>query len=302
MANATTNQDVFSPTVLADAVSAGFPGVRALYGTGAVITNWTMPHRTSGLRVHVPYLGNIGEMEILPPNEQHPTDPTAVAGLTMTGLDITAEQALVQHGGKMFARTVWSEMAAVYTDVYEEGSRQVIESIERGVDTAMINAALSTTLEHDIYDAGTPVAAGWKQLTKARMKFGDEQQGVIGAIVHSATFESLLEEADGFGRPFIRDIGEDGTAVSTNGLKIMTSDRLPVEDDGVSPPKYTSLILKRNSLVFWANARPRVDQDRDISTDVDAIAAHIYFVSHCYSRMPGSTKPGVVRIVHNGPS
>jgi hypothetical protein len=63
--------------------------------------------------------------------------------------------------------------------------------------------------------------------------------------------------------------------------------------------KHTTLVVKRNSLAFWFNrSLMRLQTDRDILTDSDVAAIHMYHAAHRYRRPRGSSKPGVVKIVH----
>jgi len=64
--------------------------------------------------------------------------------------------------------------------------------------------------------------------------------------------------------------------------------------------KCTSLIVLPGALAFWYNrAALRVQTDRDILKDSDVAAVHLYRVAHRYRRMPGGTKPGIIKILHN---
>lgn len=65
--------------------------------------------------------------------------------------------------------------------------------------------------------------------------------------------------------------------------------------------KTMSMLLKRSSLTFWyASRHLTLETDKDIRAHVDEGAMHLYGAAHRYRRLgPGSTKPGVVQIVHN---
>jgi hypothetical protein len=72
-----------------------------------------------------------------------------------------------------------------------------------------------------------------------------------------------------------------------------------VDNVYVGTPKFSTLIVKKNALVFWFNKTPVVQTDKDILADTMIAATHVYWVAHMYSRMPGTTNPGVVRLRHN---
>lgn len=66
--------------------------------------------------------------------------------------------------------------------------------------------------------------------------------------------------------------------------------------------KVTSMLLKRRALAFWYNRRAlALETDKDIWKHQDLAAMHLYGAAHRYRRvpLPGNTKPGVIKIVHN---
>lgn len=65
--------------------------------------------------------------------------------------------------------------------------------------------------------------------------------------------------------------------------------------------KHTSLLLKKNSIAFWHNAKyAGVLQSVPVPQNDSIIyASHLYSVAHRYVRMPGQPIPGVVKIRHN---
>jgi hypothetical protein len=87
--------------------------------------------------------------------------------------------------------------------------------------------------------------------------------------------------------------GINGDVDRFTGIPVFTSDRMRV-----SGANYTSLVLKRNAVLFWMNGAPIVLTDKDILANSDVQAMHIYWAVHPYKRLPGMTKPGVVRIIH----
>lgn len=64
--------------------------------------------------------------------------------------------------------------------------------------------------------------------------------------------------------------------------------------------KHSSLLIKRAALAFWFNRQAlSLQSDRDILRDSDIGATHMYYAAHRYKRARGSTKSGVIRLVHN---
>ncbi|MCL2823527.1 MAG: hypothetical protein FWD57_05995, partial [Polyangiaceae bacterium] len=76
------------------------------------------------------------------------------------------------------------------------------------------------------------------------------------------------------------------------------SDRL-VPSPGVTPAKYTTLLVKPGALVCWYNGTPLVETARDPLAGADILVVSTYAVVHRYVRMPVQTRPGVVLLTHN---
>jgi len=283
----TTRADLVIPEILQEAVKGAFQGVTALWGTGAAVTADTLPGNVDGGdKVIVPYFGVLGDLEDVA-NEGD--------ALTPTKLTMTSEEAVVQHSGKAFEITNWAQMAA-FGDPYAEAARQMKEAVIRRADKALIDKAAGTSLVKDVYDASNPKTLDWDTLIEAKLLWGDEQDDIALLVVHSKVYGDLLKLKDGQGRPLLVDPG-DGKLQRFAGIPVAVSDRLPVSSD--NPPKYTSLIVKRGALAFWFNGNPTVKTDEDILADSTVAAIHVYWVAHLYSRMPGSTKPGAVKIITN---
>lgn len=64
--------------------------------------------------------------------------------------------------------------------------------------------------------------------------------------------------------------------------------------------KLTSLLLKKGALAFWYNKNAlKMQTDKDILSDTDIGAMHLYACAHRYKRLRGTTRSGVVRLLHN---
>lgn len=284
----TSRADLIIPEILAEAIKSAFTGRVALSGTPAAILNMTMPSTRGGDKVKVPYFGNIGEF-----------DDVAAEGnaLTPAKLTMDSEEATVVHAGKAIEITEWAKMAAQYADPYAEMARQVVEGAFRRFDKALIDAAgaslAAAGMVKDVSAAaGAAANLTYDTMIDAKMLWGDEQEDIALLAAHSAVGGHLLKIKDNTGRPILA-MPEEGKLGNFAGTPLKFSDRLaPV--DGV----YTSMILKKSSLVLWANGTPKVMTDTDILADSEIAAVHIYFVAHRYKQMPGSTKGGVAHIKH----
>lgn len=301
----TKRSDLIVPEVLEDAIRGEFAGAKALYGSGAsFVTPRGFPSNArGGDKITIPYFGTIGEFEDLANNEG---GSGAVPALTPAKITMTDEEATVQHSGKAFEITNWSQLAAVYADPYAEAARQMREGLERMADAKLLAQANTSTLVHDIYSSTN--AAGsepeWDELLEARFKFGDEQNDIALMVMHSDVVLRLLQQADTQGRPIWQDVLKSGgLPAEVLGVPVKMSDRAtktPEAGGASTATRYDTLIIKRNALAFWFSGNePSVQTDRDILADTDVAAIHVYYAAHRYSRVAGGTTTGVVKFRHN---
>lgn len=302
----TIRSDLIVPEVLEEAVRGEFAGMNALYGSGAgavVTRGW--PDAKGGDTIKIPYFGTIGEFEDLASDEGA---GGALPALTPVKLTMTNDTATVGHSGKAFETSEWARLAAMYADPYAEAARQIRVGLERLIDAKLMAQARTTTLVHNIYDGATPAngAPTWEQLLTARFKWGDEQDDIVLISMHSDVALSLLKQADADLRPiWNRALETGGLPASILGIPVRLSDRntKTPELGGVGTATgYETLIYKRSALAFWFNGEnPDIQTDKDILADSAVAALHLYYAAHMYSRLPGGTKEGVVKVIHNAP-
>jgi hypothetical protein len=292
MATTKRSDLVIVSEVLQEAVAGQLAGMRVFAGSPAAVINASLPDTArGGDTVKIPYFGALTEM-----------DDLAAEGDALSPVVIsqTSESATVRHAGKAFEISEWAQLAAdPRSDPYTEASRQLRELIERRVDKALIDVAIAADapMTVDVYNASVPVKINYDLYLDGRKLWGDEQDGIAMMVVHSKVLFDMYGLKDTTGRPLLIDSMADGGMPRFLGVPVMVSDRLTASSD--SPAKYTSLILKRRALAFWYNATPSVDSDKDILADTRVTAVHMYFAAHRYSRLPGSTKSGVVILKHN---
>jgi hypothetical protein len=287
---------VLQPEILMDAVQGEFQKVIALLGTGAAAVNSSLPGGVKGTeKIKIPYFGTIPEFVDIT-NEGD--------ALTPASFSMTDDDAEVKHAGQAIEITQWAQIAAMYADPYAELARQLREAAQRRYDKALIDAAITTTLEKSVY-VDTNVAANKKLLDydvmiDAKTKFGDEQENLALLIVHSNVYADLQKLRDGNDIPLLTQ-PTDGSVPRFAGVPVKVSDRMPITagTPATGSNKYTSLLVKKNALALWYNGAPEVQEDRDILKDAKLAALHIYFIAHLYSRLPGTTKTGAVKIQTN---
>lgn len=288
----TAKSNVIIPEILVEAVKGQFAGMQCLFGSPAAAVKTGLPgDKRGGDKVKVPYFGTIGEFE----------DVAEGAALTPVNLTQSSEEATVERSGKAFEAGHWARLAAA-EDPYTEAARQLVVAMRRKADSKLIAAAVAAGLpaDHikDVWNATTPRKIDYDLVIDGRMAFADEQDGISMVAIHSKVFGDLLKLKDGEGRPLATDVNGAGLGRFA-GVPLLVSDRCPVDSTDPSNPKYTSILFKANALAFWFNETPRIETDRDIYTDKDMVAVHMYYAVHRYSRLEGTTKPGIVLLKHN---
>ena len=254
------NTDVIIPELLAKAVAGGFAGGKSvLMGTGAVVLSLTNPYGSSmvGGSVTVPYFGSVGEMTDIT------TDGTA---LTPVAFSETSETATLLHSGLAFEITRLAQGGA--SDPYAELGRQIAESAFRKFDAKAIAAAASTTswssYTHDI-SASSPGTVDYDALVDSLTLLGDEAGDWAAFVCHSKVYGDLLKLKDSAGNPILVNLQDPKEPMlSPLGVPIVVSDKLVP-----AASKYTSLLLKKNSLAVWGNPNMPVMSDKDILSDTD---------------------------------
>jgi len=346
--------------------------------TGAVRVETGLPGGVRpGSPIHVPYFGSLGRMK----------DYADGAAIDVSQLTMSDETASVIRSGIAFNITDMSRRLAGYADPYGEASRQFLNAVADRANEAALAAAnasgLPTSMVLDVYSGASPVRLDRDLMIEARMRWGDEQDGVAAITTHSVVMKRLLKLKDNDGLPLLRVVRQDndlgtiefeglppiypsdlnpvefpitatGTTpptvsvtgkafgdydlrleVTTGGARgtalfrwsinggttweatgVVTAAEVELGDTGLTvnfatgtyatdnvyaceEPKYTTLLLKRGSILFWADP-PNAEDFRDPLRKATINATDILHVTHRYKRMPGRLRPGVVKIIHNG--
>lgn len=282
--------DIFVPEALEDAIKGIYAGMSVMKDTGAVLVKTGMPAGKAqvGSTVTVPYFGTIGDLQDLTNDGQ---------ALTPRGISETTETATVKHSGIAIEATWWAQASSA-DDPYGEMARQVKLAVERKIDAEAMAAAVaagSSLLTHDVYSASVPVKINFNDTITARMKWGDEQRDIAAMVMHSKVQGDAYQLADSTGRPLYVD-GTNPELGRFAGMPTFVSDRLSPTSD--SPPKYTTLLLKKDAIVFWIG-ESHMKTAEDVLSDSQLNVFHIYWAVHRYVRHPNGSKSGVVKFTHN---
>ena len=289
----TKRSDVVVPEILVEAIQGEFEGKQLLAGSGVAVTSNTLPNdKRGGDTVTVPYFETLGELEDIE-NEGDALTPEA--------LSMEEETATVRHSGKAFEITEWARMSAA-GDPYAEAARQFQVIVARRADKALIDQATKDIAPEFVYDASdeTTGLINYDVMIEATGAWEDEQEEIALLGVHPKVYRDLLHLKTSTGEPLL--------VLPTTGNKVPTFFGIPVVvskkckqfvDPGDGETKYESIIAKRAALAFWYQAPTKVVTDYDALADTDLLAVHMYWASHRYKRVRGSTKPGVLHLITN---
>lgn len=220
----TKKADFFIREILAEAITGSLAGMKALYGTNAVVMNGSLGSTLRGQKVQIPYFGNLGELEDLADNEG---GAGALPALTPTGIQSAAEESIIHHSGKAFDISKWAEYSVSYADPYQMMADQFTDLVKRRLDKAAMDEASTTDLVYD-NTPNTIKTVTWDAIVRGKSLFGDELEdmgGIALGVAHSkvTTDAELLKDSQG--RPLLVNAPESGLP-RIGGITFGKSDRL----------------------------------------------------------------------------
>jgi hypothetical protein len=311
----------FVPQIFVDAVQAGFPGLRALYGTRAAVINTNMPYGNDwiGKAITIPYFNLISELSDI----DQAGNIVDGGALTPTMLTSFGSTAAVRHSGGAVEWSKWAQSNPI--DPYSEGARQLNIATQRRCDKALIDVcSANVSNQWDPYTTDKSSAALTKNIfqydyiTTSRAQLGDYGLNTkpCALVVHSKIAADLYNTKDAIGRPLLiqgtssqqamtdsRDrIPSEGDLMLLNPLNIpvIVSDRLPVVAATSSvAAKYKSLLLWEGACVFWMNGTPLFIPWMNPAIPSNQVYIHMYWAAHRYTNISGAPVPGVTHIVTN---
>lgn len=291
----TVKSNLFVPEILADVLRTGFAGQIALHGTEAAILNNSLPEdKRGGDEVTVPRFTAFAAAQHVAEG-----DPLVPAVLSMD-----SEKASVVQVGNAGILSKWSQMAAAFADPYAELGKQILATIVRDWDQALIDVALNPTglaagQKFTIWNATTPKTIDYMSFVDAKMAWGDEQNDIAMLVVHSKVLGDMYRLLDTYGRPLLIESASKGGLPTFLGVPTIVSDRMTKDVTDAAHPKYTSALIKKGALALWANGAPTVNEFRDPLTNNDVAAWFSYYAAYRYPTMDGFSKSGVVTLISN---
>lgn len=295
----TRRTDFVDRQILQEAIAAVLPGMRVLVGSKVVSIKNGMPMDIGGVtvkggtRITIPYFNPMGNTL-----DKVPED----GALTPVKLGQTSDQAIVNKYGKAVEMTLWAEIAASWTDPYSEIAKQFGVMTQNTVENELIivaGADLAAAYINDVSTASPNPAhtITYEDVVRSKIKWGDEQGMIELMSVHSKVYQDMLLLKDSTGRPLVTD-ANDGSLAKFAGIPVKVSDRNTIVGTG-SNAKYESLLFKQDSLAFWYQTDPIVMHEPDALAGSYITSIALFGAPYRYQHTPGSSKPGVVKLITN---
>lgn len=245
----TTKSDVYNPELLSDTIQGEFKQKNAFVGSalqraGAVVINDSFSvsdPKLIGTKVTIPRFGVLGDF----------VDNPDGSALDFQSIGMDSEFATVGRDSLGFEVSTWAQFVNSLdpkADPYKECARQATLKATRAMDRVIITAAATTPLVLDLHSLTSPVTLDYALMADAKSEFwGDEQEDIIGAIVHSRTKADLMKLADANGNPLLVPRQNEGEVDRFCGVPLFTSDKAPLTGSvmsavtaaGTTPPTVT---------------------------------------------------------------
>lgn len=246
MAITTKSDKDFDVQILTETVQGRFAQKNAfmnsiLASQGGVIVSGTMPNsgpEIIGSEITIPYFGTLGKFVNNPDG----------SSVTPKKISQTNEKATISRSSLAFEVSKWAQGSFPQDrDPYEEAAEQIMTAATREMDDRIISAAMATPLVKDVYNSGTPVTMSYDLMADSRALWGDENDSVVGMIVHSRTMTDLRKLKDTQGRPLLLESFRDNDIPRFAGVPLIESDKAPITGSamgsvtsaGTTPPVAT---------------------------------------------------------------
>ncbi len=254
MAVTTNSSRDFDIQQFTETMQGVFAGKNAFMGSpiasgGGVMVSGEMPHGRGeiGEVITLPRFGVIDEFEDLSEN----------VAATPKALKTTADTATVAKGALAFEVTKWAQLLGVSSmDPYVESARQTMVQATRFMDKKVVAAAAATPLVENYYSATSPGYLDYEKVVDARAKWGDEQNDIVGMIIHSRTEADLRKMRSDDGVPLVTDSMREAAAPRFCGIPLIVSDLVPLTASTMTSPmteaaSITDILITGTPLGPW---------------------------------------------------
>ena len=275
MAAVTRIQDIITPEVLADQITAKFPDKMVLGNTNLVEIDTTVPLGSPGTMFKLPGFKRIADF----------VDMSEGTALTTSGVTTFAEYATVLRGGGAYA--VYDTASLVSkVDPGEEIVKQLSQKAARYIDgklVAMLNKTPNT------YDQTGNETTGFLTqnavINAMTSTLGDNFQDLMNGgklIMHSKVYGNLVSlGAIQNQYQFDGDVMKTGMVGTLMGVPILLSD-LCTTSVVSTVVKYQTYIAGPGALALFYQRQVEVEFDRDILSKQDVVSADCHFAPHLF--------------------
>lgn len=251
-----------------------------------------------GFRTDVIGAGNLGNLLTIPylqfPGTFQRTTTTVATTANVIGN--ASQTATIGAYGYQFTQTDWDRFAmAAVGDPLQAAAAAVAKKFKNKIwDDALTTggAIFDNAIALDYSGTGD---LGYDALVEAHEEFGDEDNGEMALIVHSAKLKSLRNSLDTTGRPLFQELAS-GERRLTDGTKVFTYDAMQTD---AGPTRYYSYLCKIGSAVtVYDETNFTIEELRTFANIpfVTQYSIQTFGATHMYSPFPECSKKGIVRI------
>ncbi|MCW5829043.1 MAG: hypothetical protein KIT79_06980 [Deltaproteobacteria bacterium] len=271
--------DIVDPQVLADQVSALFPGRIQLEACGAVLAETNGDIASGGTRITIPRWKRGGDME--------PLSDSAPLGIEK--VDSVTEQGVVVRRGKAFGVHDFARLVSL-DDPQTEIARQIAAIFARHLDSTLIHVlegAIPPANRRNVaVTSGSAMRIGKSSVLDAMFALGDNESDLTAAVMHSKVFKDAYDQ----GLIVYSDVPADavnpgvrsGLKATIFGRPVYVSDRVPVDTTVPDYFAYTTFFLGSRALYLGYQRELTIETDRDVLTKEDIISFDAHFVPHLF--------------------
>lgn len=286
-------QDIITPEVLGDQISAKFPDKLVFGGTNLVDVDSTFPLGQPGVAFKLPFWKRL---------QNGFTALTEGTAMTASNITTAAEWAVVQRAGLAVAVYDTAELVSK-ADPVGEIADQIGRKAAEYIDASLVTTVSNTpnTLDYTS-NSGTGGKLDQNGIIQALQTLGDNSatlQSGGAIIMHSKVYADLLQTAaiqnqyqSGM------DVIKTGMMPTLLGMPIFVSDLVTVAplSSGSTTNKYTTFLVGKGALALFYQRQVMVEFDRDILLTADFISANVHFAPHLYgyNESTNNSGPGVV--------
>lgn len=272
-------QDIITPEVLADQISAKFPDMLVLGNSNLVEVDSTFPLGSPGTQFKLPFWKRIAAFGSL-------TEGTA---MTPGNITTGSERAVVQRAGlalEVYDTAELVSKADPVSEIADQIARRAAEYIDNQLVLTLQNTPNTFDQTNATVRTNTASTMDQNTVIKAMVAtIGDNFMKIMNGgrlILHSKVYGDLVQTGaiqnqyqSGM------DVIKTGLIGTLMGVPIQISD-LVTTSSGSSNITYKSYIVGPGALALFYQRQVMVEFDRDILLLADVISSNVHFAPHLF--------------------